>query len=139
MLSPAFLPTWPTIHGGQFCCARHQDKGPASGELQLPAILSHLSMVHLIPIVSLVKLLSPKHCSHPKLPSFSKEDRRRQKQLLEKSRRKGILERRHQSWAAIRPQKDESSMSKADPHTVMQVDISRHLLSHGCIAPATGT
>lgn len=39
VLSPAFLPTWPTIHGGQFCCARHQDKGPATGELQLPAIL----------------------------------------------------------------------------------------------------
>ena len=119
--------------------ARHRDKGLASGELQFLALLLYLAMVQIVPIVPLVKLLYPKYHNHQELPSFSKEDGKRQKYLFEKARRKGTLEGRHQSTAAIGPQKDKSSVSKADPHAIVQGVISRHLLlNHSCTAPATG-
>lgn len=58
-------------------CAERRDKGLASSDLQFPARLPYLAMVHLVPSVSLVQLLYPKYCSHQELlHSFSKDHRR---------------------------------------------------------------
>lgn len=135
MPSPVCLPTQTHICVDQqashpLCYARHWDYSLVSSKLHFPALLSYLAMVYLVPIDSLVKLRYPKYCSHQELSSFSKEDRKRQKYLFEKARREGTLEGRHQSSTAIRPQKDKK---------VVLAVISRHLLlSHRCIAPATG-